>query len=208
MVTSHSEAAARPPMASLRRRGPVLERAILDAALEQLSTVGWNGLTMEGVAAGAQTGKAAVYRRWPSKEDLVVDALQAALPPLAEAPDFGSVREDLYQLCRRLRDAMFSKPGCALRSVLHECDAHAAERFQSVILKGVIQPSTALFREVVDRGIGRGDVRTDATDALTLEVIPAMMMYRSKVCGSEWPDGEIAEMIDRVAVPLFRSTGS
>lgn len=56
--------------ATLRRRGPVLERAILEAALEQLSTVGWNALTMEGVAAGAQTGKAAVYRRWPSRRSL------------------------------------------------------------------------------------------------------------------------------------------
>ncbi|WP_406430072.1 TetR/AcrR family transcriptional regulator [Streptomyces sp. NBC_01589] len=208
MVTSRSAAAARPPMASPRRRGPVLERAILDAALEQLSTVGWNGLTMEGVAAGAQTGKAAVYRRWPSKEDLVADALQTALPALGEAPDFGSVREDLYQLCRRLRDAMLSKPGCALRSVLHECDAGSAERFQSVILKGVIQPSTELLREVVDRGIARGDVRSDATSELSFEVIPAMMMYRSKVCGSEWTDGELAEMIDQVVVPLFRSSGN
>lgn len=73
MVTS-SWADAQAQTAASRRRGAVLEHAILDAALEQLSTVGWNGLTMEGVAAGAQTGKAAVYRRWPSKEDLVADA--------------------------------------------------------------------------------------------------------------------------------------
>lgn len=85
MVTSRWTAAPA-QAASLRRRGAVLERAILDAALEQLSTVGWNGLTMEGVAARAQTGKAAVYRRWPSKEDLVADALKAGLPSLTEAP--------------------------------------------------------------------------------------------------------------------------
>ncbi len=67
------------------------KRAILDAALEQLGTVGWKGLTMEGVAAGAQTGKAAVYRRRPSKEDLVADALKAGLPSAEVAPDLGSV---------------------------------------------------------------------------------------------------------------------
>lgn len=100
MVTS-SWAAAQAQTTASRRRGAVLERAILEAALEQLSTVGWNGLTMEGVAAGAQTGKAAVYRRWPSKEDLVADALRAALPDFHEAPDLGSVREDLLELCRR-----------------------------------------------------------------------------------------------------------
>lgn len=57
MDTSHSAAAARPSVVSLRRRGPVLERAILDAALEQLSTVGWNGLTMEGVAMRRPDGE-------------------------------------------------------------------------------------------------------------------------------------------------------
>lgn len=110
MVTTRSSAAARPQPVSLRRRGAVLERAILDAALEQLSTVGWNGLTMEGVAARAQTGKAAVYRRWPSKEDLVADALQAGLPAFDEAADHGSFREDLYRLGLRMRDAMYSSP--------------------------------------------------------------------------------------------------
>jgi AcrR family transcriptional regulator len=208
MDTSRSAAAARPSVVSLRRRGPVLERAILDAALEQLSTVGWNGLTMEGVAAGAQTGKAAVYRRWPSKEDLVAEALRAALPPVGEAPDCGSIREDLYQLGRRLRDAMLSTPGTALLSVLHECDSSASGRFQAVIFQGVIQPSTELFRKVVSRGVERGDVRSDATSELVLDVIPAMMMYRSKVCGSEWPDAYIAELIDQIMVPLLRPSGS
>lgn len=205
MVTSRSAAAARQPVVSLRRRGPVLERAILDAALERLSTVGWSGLTMEGVAAGAQTGKAAIYRRWPSKEDLVAEALRSALPPIGDAPDHGSIREDLYQLCCGLRDAMLSKSGSALRAVLHECDADTAERFQSVILSGVVGPTTALIREVVSRGVDRGEVRSDALRGLAFDVIPAMMMYRSKVCGSEWTDGDIVDLIDQVAVPFYRA---
>ncbi|GGU06486.1 MULTISPECIES: TetR/AcrR family transcriptional regulator [Streptomyces] len=206
MVTSRSAAAARPQgVSSPRRRGPVLERAILEAALEQLSTVGWNGLTMEGVAVGAQTGKAAVYRRWPSKEDLVADALQAGLPTLDEAPDHGSVREDLYELCVRVRGAMYSKVGFALRSVIHECDSEAAERFHGLIVRGVIEPSTCLFREVVRRGIRRGDIRADATDDLLFDVIPAMMMYRSKMCASEWTDSEIAALVDQVMMPLLRA---
>jgi AcrR family transcriptional regulator len=204
MVNSRWTAAAETPPVSLRRRGPVLERAILDAALEQLSTVGWSGLTMEGVAAGAQTGKAAVYRRWPSKEDLVADALQAGLPTLDVAADHGNIREDLFQLCRRVRDAMYSRSGFALRSVLYECDIATAERFHGVIVRGVIEPSNRLFREVVRRGVTRGEVRPDVTGDLVFDVIPGLMMYRSKVCGSEWPDGDIADMIDQVMVPLLR----
>ncbi|MHC3474351.1 TetR/AcrR family transcriptional regulator [Streptomyces sp. 7R007] len=193
--------------ATLRRRGAVLERAILDAALEQLSTVGWNGLTMEGVAAGAQTGKAAVYRRWPSKEDLVADALQAGLPRIEEAPDLGSVREDLLALCRQAREAMYSRPGFAVRAVIHECDPVQAERFHGVIFDGIVEPTIKLLREVITRGIERKEVRPDAANSYVFDAIPAMMMYRSKMSGSEWNDRDLEEMIDQLMVPLLRPTG-
>ncbi|WP_405627095.1 TetR/AcrR family transcriptional regulator [Streptomyces sp. NBC_00016] len=189
---------------SPRRRGAVLERAILDATLEQLGTVGWNGLTMEGVAAGAQTGKAAVYRRWPSKEALVADALRAGLPRLDAVPDLGSVRADLMALCRDARDAMFSRPGFALRSIIHECDPMQAERFHTLIIDGVVEPTVKLLHEVVNRGIERGEVRPDAANGYVFDVIPAMMMYRSKMCGCEWDDRELDEMVDRLMLPLLR----
>ncbi|MGW0997007.1 TetR/AcrR family transcriptional regulator [Streptomyces sp. NPDC002520] len=203
MVTSRRTAAPA-QTASPRRRGAVLERAILDAALEQLGTVGWKGLTMEGVAAGAQTGKAAVYRRWPSKEDLVADALEAGLPRVQDVPDLGSVREDLLALCRVARDAMYSRPGFALRSVIHECDPSQAERFHGVIFEGVVEPTIKLIREVITRGIERGEVRRDAANGYVFDVLPAMMMYRSKMCTSEWSDRDLEEMIDRLMLPLLR----
>src|SRR6266540_1172358 len=78
-----------------RRRGETLERAIFAAAIDELQRVGLSGLTMEGVAACAHTGKAALYRRWPGKEDLVVDALDHALPSADELPDHGDVRKEL-----------------------------------------------------------------------------------------------------------------
>ncbi|MFE7933966.1 TetR/AcrR family transcriptional regulator [Streptomyces sp. NPDC057456] len=203
MVTSRWTAA--PARASSpRRRGAVLERAILDATLEQLGTVGWNGLTMEGVAAGAQTGKAAVYRRWPSKEALVADALRAGLPRLDAVPDLGSVREDLMALCRDARDAMFSRPGFALRSIIHECDPIQVERFHALIIEGVVEPTVKLLHEVVSRGIERGEVRPDAANGYVFDAIPAMMMYRSKMCGCEWNDRELDEMIDWFMLPLLR----
>ncbi|MGC2998246.1 TetR/AcrR family transcriptional regulator [Streptomyces sp. G35A] len=206
-MDTSSWAAAHAQTAASRRRGAVLERAILDAALEQLSTVGWNGLTMEGVAAGAQTGKAAVYRRWPSKEDLVADALRTGLPRFDAAPDLGSVREDLLALCLRARDAMFSPSGSALRSVIHECDTMQAERFHAVIFEGVVEPTITMLRSVIERGIERGEVRADAANGYVFDAIPAMMMYRSKMCGSEWTDTDLEEMIDQLMVPLLRPDG-
>jgi AcrR family transcriptional regulator len=192
---------------SPRRRGAVLERAILDAGLEQLSTVGWNGLTMAGVAVGAQTGKATVYRRWPSKEDLVADALQTGLPRFEQAPDLGGVREDLLQLCRQAREAMFPRPGSAVRAVIHDCDPVRAERFHGVIFDGIVEPTLKLLREVITRGIERNEVRSGAANGYVIDAIPAMMMYRSKMCGSEWEDRDLEEMIDQLMVPLLRPNG-
>ncbi|MFV0133231.1 TetR/AcrR family transcriptional regulator [Streptomyces sp. HMX87] len=206
MITPRQEVAS--AQSASRRRGAVLERAILDAALEQLGTVGWKGLTMEGVAAGAQTGKAAVYRRWPSKEDLVADALRAGLPSFDTVPDRGTVREDLLELCRRARDAMYSRPGFAFRSVIHECDNLQAERFHGVIFEGVVEPTIHMLREVITRGIERGEVRPDAANGYVFDAIPAMMMYRSKVCASEWVDRDLEEMIDQLMVPLLRPEAS
>lgn len=54
-------------------------------------------------------------------------------------------------------------------------------------------PSKQLFARVLESGIARGEVRADALGDLVLDVIPAMMTYRSKVCGSEWPDAEMAD---------------
>ncbi|MFI9615334.1 TetR/AcrR family transcriptional regulator [Streptomyces sp. NPDC052023] len=206
MVTSRWTAAPAQAAPS-RRRGAVLETAILEAALEQLGTVGWHGLTMEGVATRAQTGKAAIYRRWPSKEDLVADALRAGLPGMGAAPDLGSVRDDLVALTRLARDAMYSRPGSALRSVIHECDSAQAERFHDVIVQGVVEPAIRVLHEVIDRGIERGEVRSDAANGYVYDAVPAMMMYRSKVCGSEWSDQDIEEMVDQLMVPLLRPIG-
>jgi AcrR family transcriptional regulator len=162
---------------------------------------------MEGVAAGAQTAKAAVYRRWPSKEDLVVDALRAGLPQFDATPDEGVVREDLLVLCLRARDAMFSRPGFALRSVIHECDTTQAERFHGAIFEGVVEPTMRVLREVVDRGIERGEVRPEAANGYVFDAIPAMMMYRSKMCGCEGQDREVEEIVDQLMVPLLRPHG-
>jgi AcrR family transcriptional regulator len=67
MMAAQADPTAAPPCAppATRRRGQILEHAIFDAVLDQLQTVGYTGLTMEGVAACAHTGKAALYRRWP-----------------------------------------------------------------------------------------------------------------------------------------------
>ncbi|MFJ4849881.1 MULTISPECIES: TetR/AcrR family transcriptional regulator [unclassified Streptomyces] len=204
MVMSRKAATEPSKQVAPRRRGPVLERAILTAALEQLSTVGWRGLTMEGVASAAQTGKAAVYRRWPSKQALATDALQAALPAVPDVPDLGSLREDLLFLVLRMREAMYSQSGLALRAVIDESDQETAHCFVRLVVEGVVEPTKHRILDVVRRGVGRGEVRPDATGDIVADVVPALMMYRSKMGGREISEHDLVEVVDQVMLPLLR----
>ncbi|MFC7218608.1 TetR/AcrR family transcriptional regulator [Streptomyces polyrhachis] len=207
MGSSHRPAPGAHPAAG-RRRGSVLEKAILDAVLDQLGSVGWNGLTIEGVAARAQTGKAAVYRRWSSKVDLVADALKAGLPPVEALPDAGSLRGDLIGLARMLRSRMYSRSGQALRVLMDECDRSHAEHFMELIVGRVIEPGKELTGEIVRRGIARGDVRADATSELVVDVVPAMMMYRHKVTGADLREEDLVRVVDEIMIPLLGTRGA
>ncbi|MBH5337365.1 TetR/AcrR family transcriptional regulator [Streptomyces pactum] len=207
MVSSGRHATgAQPP--AVRRRGPVLERAILSAALDQLSEVGWKGLTMEGVAAGAQTGKAAVYRRWSTKEDLVIDALRAGLPKPPDPPDHGSLRADLLSFCYSMLSSMRSRSGVAVRAVIHECDHGAAERIAELIKGEVLAPGKEIIRHIVRNGIARGEVRADACGGMIEDVVPALLMYRTKVCAGEVTDRDVTEIVDQVMLPMLRVHGA
>jgi AcrR family transcriptional regulator len=190
--------------ASLRRRGEVLQRAIYDAALDQLSSVGWKRLTMEGVASCAQTGKAALYRRWASKEALVMAALENTLPLVGEAPDRGSLRDDLVALLSRMRDVMQSPAGCALRAIMEEIEHEHARAFHTMVQQKVLLPGQRISAEVLRRGIERGEVRPDADVELLADVGPAMMMYRAKVCGGAVDPAFPTRVVDQVLMPMLR----
>ena len=96
-----------------RPRSEEAHQAILDATLELLVEVGFSALTVEGVASRAGVGKATIYRRWPSKLPLVVEAF-GQLPGFEEV-DTGNVEEDLKQMLRHYIQAFNSTP---LSSVL------------------------------------------------------------------------------------------
>jgi AcrR family transcriptional regulator len=86
-----------------RRRGSELEGALLEAAWQELQASGYWGLTFDAVAARAGTSKPVIYRRWPTKADLVVAAMRhAGLFAAAELPDTGSLREDVLTSLRNL----------------------------------------------------------------------------------------------------------
>jgi AcrR family transcriptional regulator len=185
-----------------RRRGQALEQAIFDAVLDQLQAVGYVGLTMEGVAACAQTGKAALYRRWPRKEDLVVDALEHALPSPTDLPDHGDVRDDLLDLLRRMTAMLNSPAGCALQCLMSETERD--ESFARLLHERVKEPRKRMFLDLLVRAADRGQVRPSAATQLMAEVGPALVMQRFLADGPPVPDDYVVSVLDEVVLPLLR----
>ncbi|WP_316527307.1 TetR/AcrR family transcriptional regulator [Kitasatospora brasiliensis] len=201
-VRSAHEALVRP----VRRRGKELEAAIFAAALDQLTSGGYARLTMEGVAGAARTGKAALYRRWASKDELVIDALDAALPRPYDTPDLGSARDELLQLVMGFTEAMTSRVGSALNALMGEIDHERAEVFKGFIADRVIEPTARTILEILRRGAERGDVRPGAATPLVADVIPAMLLYQVKIRGLEnLGPGFADRLVDEVLEPMIRA---
>ncbi|MFJ9446533.1 TetR/AcrR family transcriptional regulator [Kitasatospora sp. NPDC101235] len=189
-----------------RRRGKELENAIFEAALDQLTSGGYARLTMEGVASAARTGKAALYRRWASKDELVIDALDATLPRPSDTPDLGSARDELLQLVEGFTQAMTSRVGSALNALMGEIDHERAEVFKAFITDRVIEPTARTILEILRRGAERGDVRPGAATPLVADVIPAVMLYQVKIRGLEGVGpGFAGRLLDEVLEPMIRA---
>ena len=193
---------AGPPGAHTRRRGETLQRAIYDAVLDELQRVGLSGMTMEGVAACARTGKAALYRRWSRKEDLVVDALDHALPSASDLPDHGDVREDLLDLLRRVAALLNSPTGCALQALSAEVDK--GNPLARLVKERVLATRKELLIGVLRRGAERGQVRPGAVNHLCAEVGPAMVAQQFMTEGGPIPDAFVVSVVDDVVMPMVR----
>jgi AcrR family transcriptional regulator len=140
---------------------------------------------MEGVAACARTGKAALDRRWAGNQDLVADAIDHALPSLADLPDHGDVREDLLDLLRRMAGMVKSPTGCALQCLLAEVDRD--HQSSALLHERVLAPRKRSFLAVLERAADRGQVRREAANPLVAEVGLAMVVQRFLVEGPPGP---------------------
>ncbi|MFF3114442.1 TetR-like C-terminal domain-containing protein [Kitasatospora sp. NPDC057904] len=188
----------------VRRRGKELENAIFAAALDQLTSGGFARLTMEGVAAAARTGKAALYRRWASKVELVVDALDSTLPRPNGVPDLGSTRDELLQLIEVFAGAMNSRAGSALQALMGELDHEQAQLFKDFIVQRVVAPTTGTILDILRRGAERGEVRPGAVTPMVADVAPAMLLYQVKICGREnTPPDYAVRLVDDVLMPMI-----
>jgi AcrR family transcriptional regulator len=161
-----------------RPRSEEAHRAILDATLDLLVEVGFSAMTVEGVANRAGVGKATIYRRWPSKLPLVVEAF-GQLPGFEEV-DTGSLTEDLKKMLRAYLQAFNSSPLSAVLPSLAGERAHnpeLSELFEPVS-KGRRQPLVRAFERAVDRGEVAPDLDVELAADLVVGPIAVALFFK------------------------------
>ena len=113
-----------PPRHGGRPRDPSRDEAIRAALLRLLGEVGYGGLTMDALAQAAGVGKATIYRRWRTKQDLIVDSIADLGSVLTVPPDTGSLRADLRQFMHLVAEATRSPIGAMLQSLVSAMHHH------------------------------------------------------------------------------------
>ncbi|OBG38820.1 transcriptional regulator [Mycobacterium alsense] len=188
-----------------RRRGQVLERALYEATLAELAEVGYGGLTMEGIAARAHTGKAALYRRWCSKHDLVHAALVYALPPVPELRSGRSARENLLAVFVSHRDILAGKtafPGMVIiHQLLHEPEMRA------IFADAVVGPRLEMVESILRAAVDDGDIDAATVTPLTARVGPALINHHFLLTGEPPTRRELELVVDTVIPPRRRAGG-
>jgi len=179
-----------------RPRSREAHAAILTAAIDLVREVGYDAVTMDGIAARAGVGKATVYRRWAGKEQLVVEALGllvAAMP----VPDTGDTHQDvLLLMLTHLR--MYQDPATgALLSGLVAAMARS-EAIAHAVRSGFIAIRERALRGVLERGAARGDLPADVDPVLATELLNGPLFYRYLIHGGPMDEAQVHGVVRAV----------
>lgn len=190
----------------LRKRGAALEDAILRAAYAELTEVGYTAFSVEGVAARARTGKASIYRRWPTKQELVMDAMLDRLPTaeqcgvVIEIDDALTTREALLQVAEAIARVITGPAGDAIRAI--KCEALTDPELAQLIDDRFQAPRREFMISLLRRGVQRGEVRPDAATALVADVLPAVLTHRVILQREAITEQVIRDIMEQVMIPL------
>lgn len=193
---------AKPPARSTSRPRVEGDREaeILDAALDLLSSSGYDRLTMDAVATAAKASKATLYRRWDTKAELVVDALMRAKgAPQLEPLDTGTLRGDLIGLACNHGGISDERVLAVMASVMTalQHDVEFADAFHERFLSVKLQQS----REIYERAQRRGEIPADANLEILTSTLAAVILHRAFVLRLPVDDETVSRIVDEIVIP-------
>jgi AcrR family transcriptional regulator len=182
-----------------RRRGKVLEDALLVAAWDEVAAVGYAKFTMDAVAARARTARSVLYRRWPSRAALVHAAVRHRFGSLRDdVPDTGNLREDVLSVLRHNRDA-FQEIG---PDVVHGLMAEAAD-----LPAEVFEVTPDAITTILNRAAARGEVRPDRITPRIASLPGDLLRHEMQHPHGDPTDSFLAEIVDEIFLPLVATAG-
>jgi AcrR family transcriptional regulator len=183
-----------------RPRDPSRDGVIRKAILRLLADVGYGALTMDAVASQAGVGKATIYRRWRTKEDLVVDTIAGLEQKVIDSPDTGTLEGDLRALMQALVVIINGPLGAATLALLSTVPHQPAlaEAFRS----GPIAVWRTAFDGVWEKGVARGEVSGPAP--LASEATSALLVQRWLLTRQPVDDAYADDVLRCVVGPMVR----
>lgn len=198
---------ARPGPRGGRKQDRTRDADILDATLEVLADVGFTGLTMEMVAHTAHAGKATLYRRWPSKSELIIDAvgrLKRSQVDVEHLPDTGTLRGDLIALFKVQSPEEAEQ---RMRSVAGVVSLITHDRsFSDSAHAALVEPWADAHFILMQRAVERGEIPETADIQTVCQVAPMMAAYRALVQRKPFDLEFLLSMIDGVILPALDGT--
>ena len=183
-----------------RRLDGEREQAILRAAYELLGETGYQGLRVDAVAARAQASKATLYRHWPTKAGLVVDAIQCCKVDEPPPRDTGSLRGDLVAWFGQIGETITGHEGPLLAGLfmaMHTDPDLAAE------LRAMRDSKVPFAEAICARAAERGEIGPGYDAGLIDEIVPALLFMHCFAFGRTLDEAFIAHIVDDIIVPLL-----
>ncbi|GAA2323961.1 TetR/AcrR family transcriptional regulator [Streptomyces cuspidosporus] len=193
---------ASPPRRRPGGRTARVRTQVLDAVLAELGEAGYDGLTMEAVAARAGVHRATVYRRWGDVGGLLADVLDAAGDDGWQPPDTGSLRGDLAALNQEIQDALTAQPPIVAALIAASFRSEKADRAQ----RRLWEDRYARCEVIAARAVRRGELPPD-TDARRLLIAATAPLYHQLVLLRTPPDPRLPEQAATTAA-LAASAGA
>jgi AcrR family transcriptional regulator len=189
-----------------RPRDPSRDGVIRAAILSLLAEVGYGALTMDAVAAEAGVGKATIYRRWRTKEDLVADTIAEISRAEITPADTGSLEGDLREMLHTVVAAVNGPMGAATQALLSTVPHNPA--LAAAFREGPAGVWSQAFRQIFERAESRGELRPGLSGTVAAEAITAPIVQRWLINGRPVTDEYADEVLEQVVMPLLRATWS
>jgi AcrR family transcriptional regulator len=191
-VTQTAHPAAEPSPWSPR------ETELLAVTLELLQEHGYDRLTVDAVAAKARASKATVYRRWPSKAELVLAAFIEGVRQVAVPPETGTLRGDLLRQGEVICEHGRQHAG-TIRAVLVEVSRSPA--LYDVMQHQFIEQRRALMNHILQQAVDRGEIDQAAIDDELWDLLPHYLIFRSIFPGRPPTRQTVQALVDHVIIP-------